>query len=74
MDYDFRKRDFTKAVTLAGAFPLFFKLAPKPHSHYVRGYLRLNFLRSGWVTYNQHPDRATVGCAKRLGAIAMDRL
>jgi alpha,alpha-trehalase len=47
MDYDFKKREFTKSVTLAGAFPLFFKLAPKPHSHYVRGYLRLNFLRSG---------------------------
>jgi alpha,alpha-trehalase len=47
MDYDFKKREFTKAITLAGAFPLFFKLAPKPHSHYVRGYLRLNFLRSG---------------------------
>lgn len=47
MDYDFRKQDFTKAVTIAGAFPLFFKLAPKPHSHYVRAYIRLNFLKSG---------------------------
>lgn len=47
MDYDFRKRDFTKAITIAGAFPLFFKLAPKPHSHYVRAYIRLNFLKSG---------------------------
>ena len=25
MDYDFRKRDFTKAITIAGAFPLFFQ-------------------------------------------------
>jgi alpha,alpha-trehalase len=47
MDYDFRKKDFTKAITIAGAFPLFFKLAPKPHSHYVRAYIRLNFLKSG---------------------------
>lgn len=47
MDYDFKKRDFTKAITIAGAYPLFFKLAPKPHSHYVRAYIRLNFLKSG---------------------------
>lgn len=47
MDYDFKKRDFTKAVTIAGAFPLYFKLAPKPHSHYIRAYIRLNFLKSG---------------------------
>ncbi len=47
MDYDFRKRDFTKAITIAGAFPLFFRLAPKSHSHYVRAYIRLNFLKSG---------------------------
>lgn len=47
MDYDFRKKDFTKAVTIAGAFPLFFRLAPKRHSHYMRAYIRLNFLKSG---------------------------
>jgi alpha,alpha-trehalase len=47
MDFDFRKRDFTKAITIAGAFPLFFRLAPKPHSHYMRAYIRLNFLKSG---------------------------
>ncbi|MCE6989253.1 alpha,alpha-trehalase TreA [Dyadobacter sp. CY323] len=47
MDFDFKKQTFTKAVTLAGTFPLFFKLAPKPHSHYVRAYIRLNFLKSG---------------------------
>jgi alpha,alpha-trehalase len=47
MDYDFRKRDFTKAITLAGTFPLFFKLASKSNSHYVRAYIRLNFLKSG---------------------------
>ncbi|KQS31221.1 alpha,alpha-trehalase TreA [Dyadobacter sp. Leaf189] len=47
MDYDFKKQSFTKAVTLAGTFPLFFKLAPKQNSHYVRAYIRLNFLKSG---------------------------
>lgn len=47
MDYDFKKQNFKKAVTLAGTFPLFFKLAPKSNSHYVRAYIRLNFLKSG---------------------------
>ncbi|TLU99265.1 alpha,alpha-trehalase TreA [Dyadobacter luticola] len=47
MDYDFKKQDFTKAITLAGTFPLFFKLASKSNSHYVRAYIRLNFLKSG---------------------------
>ncbi|MCF0070475.1 alpha,alpha-trehalase TreA [Dyadobacter sp. CY261] len=47
MDFDFKKQDFTNSITIAGAFPLFFKLAPKPHSHYVRAYIRLNFLKSG---------------------------
>ncbi|NIJ53251.1 alpha,alpha-trehalase TreA [Dyadobacter arcticus] len=47
MDYDFKKQNFTKSVTLAGTFPLFFKLASKSNSHYVRGYIRLNFLKSG---------------------------
>ncbi|WP_084439333.1 alpha,alpha-trehalase TreA [Dyadobacter alkalitolerans] len=47
MDYDFKKQDFTKAVTLAGTFPLYFKLATKSQSHFMRGYIRLNFMRSG---------------------------
>ena len=47
MDYNFVKKDFTNAVTLAGTFPLFFKLARKQQSHYVRKYIRLNFMRSG---------------------------
>jgi len=47
MDYDYKKRDFTNAITLAGTFPLFFKLAKKPQSHYIRAYIRLNFMRSG---------------------------
>ncbi|GLU54274.1 alpha,alpha-trehalase TreA [Dyadobacter frigoris] len=47
MDYNFAKKEQSKAVTLAGAFPLFFKLAGKQQSHYVRAYIRLNFMRSG---------------------------
>ena len=47
MDYNFVKKDFTKSVTLAGTFPLYFKLARKQQSHYVRKYIRLNFMRSG---------------------------
>ncbi|MCF0065046.1 alpha,alpha-trehalase TreA [Dyadobacter chenwenxiniae] len=47
MDYDFKKQTFTKALTLAGTFPLYFKLATKSQSHYLRGYIRLNFMRSG---------------------------
>jgi len=47
MDFDLKNRNYAKAITLAGTFPLFFKLAPKPHSHYMRAYIRLNFMRSG---------------------------
>ena len=47
MDYDFKKQRNTNAITLAGTFPLYFKLATKQQSHYIRGYIRLNFLRSG---------------------------
>jgi alpha,alpha-trehalase len=47
MDYDFKKRKCTSAITLAGTFPLFFKLASKTQSHYIRAYIRLNFLKSG---------------------------
>jgi len=47
MDYDFTKKKYTNAITLAGTFPLFFKLATKQQSHSIRAYIRLNFLRSG---------------------------
>ncbi|WP_044199364.1 alpha,alpha-trehalase TreA [Dyadobacter tibetensis] len=47
MDFDFKLQRTTAAVTLAGTFPLFFKLASKTQSHYVRSYIRLNFLKSG---------------------------
>ncbi|QRR03802.1 alpha,alpha-trehalase TreA [Dyadobacter sandarakinus] len=47
MDYDFVKQQSTRPLTLAGLFPLFFKLARKDQSHYIRGYVRLNFLKSG---------------------------
>ncbi len=47
MDYDFQRRDFTKHVTLAGAFPLFFKLASGRQAKSVKGYIRLYFMKSG---------------------------
>jgi alpha,alpha-trehalase len=47
MDYDYKTKRCTNAITLAGTFPLFFKLASKAQSHYIRAYIRLNFLRSG---------------------------
>ena len=47
VDYDFKERKYTNAITLAGTFPLFFKLASKTQSHYIRAYIRLNFMRSG---------------------------
>lgn len=47
MDYDFKQRNFSSSISLAGAFPLFFKLATKAQSHYIRAYIRLNLLKSG---------------------------
>ncbi|PWJ55577.1 alpha,alpha-trehalase [Dyadobacter jejuensis] len=47
MDYDFKQKNSTHSINLAGAFPLFFKLASKTQSHFVRSYIRLNFLKSG---------------------------
>ena len=47
MDYDFTKKKCTSSITLAGTFPLFFKIATKQQSHFIRTYIRLNFLRSG---------------------------
>ena len=49
MDYDFKRKRCTNSVTLAGTFPLFFKLASKTQSHYIRAYIRLNFMKSGGV-------------------------
>jgi alpha,alpha-trehalase len=49
MDYDFKRRRCTNSVTLAGVFPLFLKLANKAQSHYIRAYIRLNFMKSGGV-------------------------
>jgi alpha,alpha-trehalase len=47
MDYDFKTRDFTAHVTLAGAFPLFFKLASSRQARAVKRYIRLSFMKSG---------------------------
>lgn len=47
MDYDFKTRSVTSHITLAGAFPLFFKLASNHQARFVKGYMRLNFMKSG---------------------------
>lgn len=47
MDYDFKMKGFTSHVTLAGTFPLFFKLASTQQAKFVKGYIRLNFMKSG---------------------------
>ncbi|WP_247236207.1 alpha,alpha-trehalase TreA [Telluribacter sp. SYSU D00476] len=47
MDYDFRTKKSTECFSLAGTYPLFFKLATNRQAHYVDTYLRLNFMRSG---------------------------
>ncbi len=54
-DYNFCRQEFTPSFSLAGMFPLFFKLADRRQAHFVNAYIRLNFLRSGGVltTLNQ---------------------
>lgn len=47
MDYDFVERRASHAMTLAGTYPMFFKLTPKLQAKCVRNSLRINFLRSG---------------------------
>ena len=47
VDYDFVQHEQKKSLTLAGTYPLFFKLATKQQARCVRNSLRINFLRSG---------------------------
>ncbi|MPR35787.1 alpha,alpha-trehalase TreF [Cytophagaceae bacterium SJW1-29] len=49
MDYDFRQQKTTGIFSLAGIFPLYFKLANLRQARFVDAYVRLNFLRSGGV-------------------------
>ena len=50
-DYDFVKGVQTEALTLAGAFPLFFKLATPEQASRVHDRLKADFLQAGgWVT------------------------
>jgi alpha,alpha-trehalase len=49
MDYDFRQQKSTGIFSLAGVFPLFFKLARPRQARFVDAFIRLNFLRSGGV-------------------------
>lgn len=49
MDYNFRDQINTTIFSLAGLFPLFFKIASLKQAHFVDAHVRLNFLRSGGV-------------------------
>lgn len=49
MDYDYRPRKHTSVFSLAGVFPLFFKLASTRQARGVEARIRLCFLRSGGV-------------------------
>ncbi|CAF5008184.1 unnamed protein product, partial [Rotaria sp. Silwood1] len=47
MDYDWTQNRSTPAITLAGVYPLFFKLANPEQAAHVHEHLRLSFLQSG---------------------------
>ena len=49
MDYDFRQQKLTGVFSLAGVYPLFFKLASTRQARFVDAHIRLSFLRSGGV-------------------------
>ncbi|TDB68007.1 alpha,alpha-trehalase TreF [Arundinibacter roseus] len=49
MDFNFVKNAFTPVFTLAGVFPLYFKLASHQQARFINAYIRLNFMRSGGV-------------------------
>ncbi len=49
MDYNFREQKNTTIYSLAGLFPLFFKLADRRQARFVHTHIRLKFLRSGGV-------------------------
>lgn len=47
VDYDFRAGQPTGVLSLAGAFPLYFRIASKPQARSVRGILEQQFLKPG---------------------------
>ncbi|CAF4297661.1 unnamed protein product, partial [Rotaria sordida] len=47
MDYDWTRNRSTPAMTLAGVYPLFFKLATPEQAAHVHEHLRKSFLQSG---------------------------
>lgn len=48
-DYDFEKKEMTNVPSLAGVYPLFFKIASKKQAAKCAQFIRENFLRSGGV-------------------------
>lgn len=54
MDYDFRDQKNTSIYSLAGLFPLFFKLADRRQARFIDAHIRHSFLRSGGVSTTLH--------------------
>lgn len=50
MDYNWKKKERTKTYSLAGAFPLFFKLADKEQAAHVAEHIKNDFLHKGGLT------------------------
>lgn len=48
-DYDFEKKQLTNTPSLAGIYPLFFKIATKEQAHQCADFIRQHFLKPGGV-------------------------
>ena len=70
-DYEIA-RGQNNAMTLAGVFPLFVKVATEEQAKEVAGTIEKNFLMSGGVVTTPGDNRPTVGCSEWLGAAAVD--
>jgi len=54
MDYDSESNKSTKAMSLAGVYPLYFKLATEEQAHHVHNHIVNNFLQAGGVVTSLH--------------------
>src|SRR5690606_38180351 len=54
MDYDSEANKSTKTMSLAGVYPLFFKVATKEQAKHVHAQITENFLKKGGVVSSLH--------------------
>jgi alpha,alpha-trehalase len=54
MDYDSEGNKSTRVMSLAGVFPLFFKIATKEQAKHVHGHIKESFLKKGGVVASLH--------------------